>query len=324
MPIYSGAASGGVTSIATTSPISGGTITGTGTISLLVNTDFAFTAAQSVTKTAAAAIVDGLILTNATAAVNGAQQWSPGLRLSGNYWNGSASKRADWIIYNKPAQTGDTFLLFGAQLDGGGYTTVLSLQANPGFPISRFTGVMVADQVSSNGAIGMGSAGGNITINSGNGNGITWGDLSLFKDAPNTFGIQNTTNAQKVRIYNTITTVSTAGEWWKQDWITTANQFRMGATSGSSSGTARAASWDYGAKEASPTAAITVPATSGSIVFGGPAQVPVYTVATLPAGAEGAIAAVSDAIAPVFLGVLTGGGTVHTPVYYNGTAWVAI
>jgi len=38
-----------VTSIATTSPISGGTITSTGTLSLLVNVDHAFTAAQSIT-----------------------------------------------------------------------------------------------------------------------------------------------------------------------------------------------------------------------------------------------------------------------------------
>ncbi len=50
----SGAAGGTVTSIATTSPISGGTITSTGTISLLVNTDFAFTAGQTITAPAGA------------------------------------------------------------------------------------------------------------------------------------------------------------------------------------------------------------------------------------------------------------------------------
>lgn len=48
-----------------------------------------------------------------------------------------------------------------------------------------------------------------------------------------------------------------------------------------------------------------------------------YTVATLPAGGDGMRAYVTDAISPTFLGALTGGGTSHTPVYYNGSAWVA-
>jgi hypothetical protein len=48
-----------------------------------------------------------------------------------------------------------------------------------------------------------------------------------------------------------------------------------------------------------------------------------YTVATLPAGTQGDTAYVTDAVAPTYLGVVTGGGTVVTPVFYNGTAWVA-
>ena len=48
-----------------------------------------------------------------------------------------------------------------------------------------------------------------------------------------------------------------------------------------------------------------------------------YTVATLPAGSIGMEAYVTDAVAPTYLGTLTGGGTVVTPVFYNGTAWVA-
>jgi hypothetical protein len=48
-----------------------------------------------------------------------------------------------------------------------------------------------------------------------------------------------------------------------------------------------------------------------------------YTVATLPAGAVGQHAYVTDALAPTFLGTLTGGGAVVTPVFHNGTAWVA-
>jgi hypothetical protein len=49
-----------------------------------------------------------------------------------------------------------------------------------------------------------------------------------------------------------------------------------------------------------------------------------YTVATLPAaGTAGRRTYVTDALAPTFLGVLTGGGAVVSPVFDNGTAWVS-
>lgn len=48
-----------------------------------------------------------------------------------------------------------------------------------------------------------------------------------------------------------------------------------------------------------------------------------YTVSTLPAGTTGMMAYVTDATSPTFLGTLTGGGSTKTPVFYNGTAWVA-
>jgi hypothetical protein len=49
-----------------------------------------------------------------------------------------------------------------------------------------------------------------------------------------------------------------------------------------------------------------------------------YTVSGLPASATtGSRAHVTDAMAPLFLGTLTGGGAVVCPVFYNGTAWVA-
>jgi hypothetical protein len=57
--------------------------------------------------------------------------------------------------------------------------------------------------------------------------------------------------------------------------------------------------------------------TLGTVRTGG------YTVATLPTGAIGMRAYVTDATAPTFLGTLTGGGSVVTPVFYNGTAWVS-
>jgi len=48
-----------------------------------------------------------------------------------------------------------------------------------------------------------------------------------------------------------------------------------------------------------------------------------YTVATLPTGVQGDTAYVTDALAPTYLGVLVGGGSVKCPVFYNGTAWVS-
>jgi len=48
-----------------------------------------------------------------------------------------------------------------------------------------------------------------------------------------------------------------------------------------------------------------------------------YTVSTLPTGVQGDTAYVTDALAPTFLGALVGGGAIVTPVFYNGSAWVA-
>lgn len=49
-----------------------------------------------------------------------------------------------------------------------------------------------------------------------------------------------------------------------------------------------------------------------------------YTVATLPTGTQGDTAYVTDATSPTYSGTLTGGGSVVIPVFYNGTAWVAV
>ena len=48
-----------------------------------------------------------------------------------------------------------------------------------------------------------------------------------------------------------------------------------------------------------------------------------YTVATLPIGAQGMFAYVTDALAPTYMTTVVGGGAVVTPVFYNGTNWVA-
>lgn len=46
-----------------------------------------------------------------------------------------------------------------------------------------------------------------------------------------------------------------------------------------------------------------------------------YTVATLPAGAQGDSAFVTDALTPVFLDVVVGGGAIVVRVFHNGTSW---
>jgi hypothetical protein len=64
--------------------------------------------------------------------------------------------------------------------------------------------------------------------------------------------------------------------------------------------------------------------TTGSVVMLSPLKLLGYTVATLPtAGTVGRTAYVTDATAPTYLGTLTGGGAVRTPVFDNGTAWVS-
>ena len=57
--------------------------------------------------------------------------------------------------------------------------------------------------------------------------------------------------------------------------------------------------------------------TNGLVITGG------YTVATLPTGVLGARAYVTDATAPTYLNILTGGGAITCPVFYDGTNWVS-
>lgn len=162
LPTFQPAASGGVTSIATTSPISGGTITSTGTISLLVNVDHAFTAAQSITTTPAANTSnDGLILSDATAASSGNQQYSPRIRLTGQGWkttSTAASQAADWTIENRPVQgtTNPTSLLvFSSQVNAGGYTTRAQINSAGQFIASDGTAAAPSVCFSSGQAMGL-------------------------------------------------------------------------------------------------------------------------------------------------------------------------
>ena len=61
--------------------------------------------------------------------------------------------------------------------------------------------------------------------------------------------------------------------------------------------------------------------TSGSFTAGSTLNTGLYTVATLPAGVQGARAFVTDASGPTYGATVVGGGAVVIPVFYNGSAW---
>lgn len=268
-----------------------------------------FSSAITNTQTVNATSSDGEVLTNTTAATVGAQQWSPRLRFTGQGWKTTAtaaSQTVDWIVENQPIQgtTNPTSnLVFSSQVNAAGYTSRAALNSAGSFTVASVkspsgnldlfngTNFSTVRILESDGTVrmtlGLGlDIGGSSVFFSISSNGallnstgaIQWSstsvtsgtkDLFLFRDGVGVLAQRNSTTAQKSRLYNTFTTVDTAGEWFKQDWITTANQFRFGAAKGSSTGTARVASWDYGGTEASPSAAISVPIASGSITFGG-------------------------------------------------------
>lgn len=62
---------------------------------------------------------------------------------------------------------------------------------------------------------------------------------------------------------------------------------------------------------------------ASNLYVGAPINMKGYTVATLPAGTQGDVAYVTDALAPGFLVAVVGGGAIVTPVFRNASAWVA-
>ncbi len=70
--------------------------------------------------------------------------------------------------------------------------------------------------------------------------------------------------------------------------------------------------------------AVTVVDSSRNAAFVSLKVTPAVLISALPtcnAGAEGTLYGVSDATAPTYNATLTGGGTVHIPVYCDGTNW---
>jgi hypothetical protein len=85
---------------------------------------------------------DGVILQNTTAAANGAQQFSPRLRLTGQGRKtslGAASQPVDWIFENQPVQgttAPTTNLVISSQINSGGYTSQATLTSGGVFNVT--------------------------------------------------------------------------------------------------------------------------------------------------------------------------------------------
>jgi hypothetical protein len=73
---------------------------------------------------------------------------------------------------------------------------------------------------------------------------------------------------------------------------------------------------------ATPTTAVTIDGSQNS-AFAGTVRMAAYTVATLPAaGTAGRRAYVTNALTPVSLSAVVGGGAITVPVFDNGSTWI--
>lgn len=92
---------------------------------------------------------DGLVVENQTAAANGAQQYSPPIRLAGQGWktnSTAASQQVDMALQTRPVQgtaapTGALHIL--AQINGGGYTSLANFGSDGNFSIGTIAGAVL-------------------------------------------------------------------------------------------------------------------------------------------------------------------------------------
>lgn len=101
-----------------------------------------------------------------------------------------------------------------------------------------------------------------------------------------------------------------------------ASTISAGTTSGTSLNLSGDTSGSLVLQTNGSTTALTLDA-SQNATFVGWVKMPVYTVATLPAaGTPGRRAFVNNALTPVALSTVVGGGAITVPVYDNGTNWI--
>ena len=77
-----------------------------------------------------------------------------------------------------------------------------------------------------------------------------------------------------------------------------------------------------GAINIRPAGSVTGSFSTTGLVVTGTVKTSGYTVATLPTGVTGAVAYVTNALAPTYGSTVVGGGSVTIPVFYNGTNWI--
>lgn len=309
--------------------------------------------ATGTTTSIGVAQTNGLLLTNTTAAANGSQQYSPAIELDGNGWStgASASQAVKWGIQNQTAQgsSASGTLKFLSSIAGGGFNSQFNVTS--GGAVSWVgTCTSGTDITVSSGGINI-STGGNFHVTGRS----QWqssadGLIDLYNNGFGNFtrlnfgGVSNSFNGIGRDAVNGFTFQSAAGTSTYNDASTgnsgtVANRYLVGiaaptltATGTSVTDTVASTVYIGGAPTASTNTTIGQPwalnVASGPSNFGGPPVLPLYTVAGLPSTAangkiQGAHAVVTDAIAPTFLGTLTGGGSTVTPVFYNGSAWVA-
>jgi hypothetical protein len=119
------------------------------------------------TQTIGASTTDGLVLTNPTAASSGNQQWSPRVRWTGRGWKTdttAASQELDAVAELQAVQgtSSPTFnWVLSGQVNGGGYTPLLTVPSSGGLNISsgvyQIGGAQIAASNLANGTTGSGA-----------------------------------------------------------------------------------------------------------------------------------------------------------------------
>jgi len=127
--------SGGVTSVATDSTLTGGPITTTGTLGINLATANTWTGTITEQKNGIAAVsTDGIIISNTTAATSLVKfQQSPNVHFIGQGWNTSlaTSQQTDFLINAVPSYSSGSGVVnsinFQSQIAGGGYATPMNI-----------------------------------------------------------------------------------------------------------------------------------------------------------------------------------------------------
>lgn len=258
------------------------------------------------------------------------------LKLSAITASGASLASGDGIVGYQIGTTSDR-LFTAAQLGAGigpaglGVATATSLAVN-GATLGA-NALAVTGTIQSSGTI---ATGGNVTASAGfmssnqgyttitaaaiyNINGDTifsrkaaanWqlGNADAAAPVAQTLGVQSVvagttnTSGQTTTLIGSIAT----GSGTSGDWVIKTGGSGAGATA-----------------QNTATTALTIKGVTQRVVAATTIATGGYTVVTLPAGVIGDRAYVTDALTPTFLGILTGGSSTVTPVFYNGSAWVA-